>query len=93
MKKKLAVPKFKTVAEERRFWEKIDLTEYFDSDDLQAVSFPNLKPSSRSISIRLPESMLLRLKEKANELHLPYQALIKHYISQGIRTDPFQKAA
>ena len=92
MKKKLSLPKFKNENEERDFWSKIDLTNYFESSDLQAVSFPNLKPSSRSISIRLPEAMLMRLKEEANELHIPYQALIKQYIADGIRKK-FPKAA
>ena len=84
MKKRLNIPKFKNENQERVFWSKIDLSEYFESKDLQAVSFPNLKPTSRSISIRLPESMLLRLKEMANERHVPYQALIKQYIAEGI---------
>lgn len=84
MKKQLKIPKFKNEDEERKFWSKIDLADYFDSKNLQAVSFPNLKPSSRSISIRLSEPMLLRLKERANERHVPYQALIKQYIAEGI---------
>jgi len=84
MKKQLKIPKFKSEDQEREFWSKVDLTDYFDSKDLQSVSFPNLKPSSRSISIRLSEPMLLRLKERANERHVPYQALIKQYIAEGI---------
>ena len=85
MKKPLKVPKFKNEDEERSFWDQIDLTDYFASEDLQSVSFPNLKPTSRAISIRLPEAMLLRLKEEANELQIPYQSLIKQYIAAGIR--------
>ena len=85
MKKPLKIPKFKNEDEERNFWDRIDLTDYFDSDELQSVSFPNLKLSSRSISIRVPEAMLLRLKEEANEMDMPYQALIKKYIAEGIR--------
>jgi predicted DNA binding CopG/RHH family protein len=85
MKKPLKIPVFKNEDEERKFWDRIDLTEYFESQDLQTVSFPNLKPTSRSISIRLPEAMLLRLKEEANELNVPYQTLIKQYIAEGIR--------
>lgn len=84
MKKHLKVPKFKNEDEERSFWSKIDLADYFGSEDLQAVSFPNLKPTSRPISIRLPETILIRLKEKANEMHVPYQSLIKQYIAKGI---------
>jgi len=85
MKKQLKIPAFKNEDEERKFWDKIDLADYFSSDDFQTVSFPNLKPTSRPISIRLPEAILLRLKEEANELNIPYQTLIKQYIVQGIR--------
>ena len=86
MKKHLKIPKFKNENEERSFWSKIDLADYFESEDLQTVSFPNLKSTSRPISIRLPESILIRLKEKANEIHVPYQSLIKQYIAKGIAT-------
>ena len=84
MKKKLRVPKFKNENAERQFWSDVDLADYFKAKDFAPVSFPNLKPTSRSISIRLPEPMLMRLKEQANEMQVPYQALIKKYISEGI---------
>ncbi|PIQ82125.1 MAG: hypothetical protein COV76_05130 [Candidatus Omnitrophica bacterium CG11_big_fil_rev_8_21_14_0_20_64_10] len=84
MKKKLKVPKFKNEAEEWEFWSKLDLADYFEAKDLVPVSFPNLKPTSRAISIRLSEAMLVRLKEQANEMQVPYQALIKQYIAQGL---------
>ena len=93
MKKPLKIPKFNNENEERDFWDRMDLADYFSSEDFQSVSFPNLKPTSRSISIRLPEPMLLRLKEKANEMQIPYQALIKQYIAEGIRGKGFSKAA
>lgn len=80
----LEVPVFKDEEKERNFWSKIDLADYFESKDLQSVSFPNLKPTSRSISIRLPEALLIRLKEKANELRIPYQSLMKQYIAKGV---------
>ena len=85
MKKLLKLPKFKTEDAERNFWAKIDLADYFESKDFQAVSFPNLKPTSRAISLRLPEPMILRLKEQANERHIPYQSLIKQYIAEGLK--------
>ncbi|MBI3252474.1 MAG: hypothetical protein HYZ52_04065 [Candidatus Omnitrophica bacterium] len=85
MKKNLKLHKFHNEDEERKFWATLDLADYFESKDLASVSFPNLKPSSRSISIRLSEPMLIRLKEQANELHIPYQSLIKQYIARGIR--------
>ena len=86
MKKLLQLPKFKTEDAERNFWAKIDLADYFESKDFQAVSFPNLKPTSRAISLRLPQPMILRLKEQANERHIPYQSLIKQYIAEGLKT-------
>ena len=85
MKKRLKLPTFKTEDAERAFWSKIDLADYCEQQDFQSVSFPNLKPSSRAISLRLPEPMLLRLKEQANERHVPYQSLIKHYIAAGLK--------
>ena len=86
MKKPLKLPKFKTEDAERNFWAKIDLADYFESKDFQSVSFPNLKPSSRAISLRLSEPMILRLKERANERRVPYQSLIKQYIAEGLKT-------
>lgn len=84
MKKPLKIPKFKNEDEERDFWWKLDLSRYFGPSDFEKVSFPNLKPSSRPISIRLPEYLINRLKEKANALNIPYQSLIKLYIKKGI---------
>ena len=86
MKTPLRLRKFKTEDAERDFWAKIDLADYFESKDFQAVSFPNLKPTSRAISLRLPEPMILRLKEQANERQIPYQSLIKQYIAEGLKT-------
>lgn len=87
MKKKLILPKFKNEDEEREFWYNLDLSEYYEPGDLEEVSFPNLKPTSRSISIRIPEYLLNRVKEKANEINIPYQSLIKEYIKKGIFTN------
>lgn len=86
MKKRLTLPKFKNEDEERDFWSKLDLSEYYEPSDLEPVSFPNLKPTSRSISIRIPEYLINRVKEKANALNIPYQSLIKQYISKGVFT-------
>lgn len=88
MKKPLKLPKFKNEDEEREFWWKLDLTEYFEPSDFERVSFPNLKPTSRSISIRIPEYLLNRLKEKANQINVPYQSLIKQYIQKGVLMKP-----
>jgi len=84
MKKPLKLPKFKNEDEERDFWAKLDLSEYYEASDLEPVSFPNLKPTTRSISIRIPEYLLNRVKEKANEINIPYQSLIKEYIKKGV---------
>ncbi len=83
MKKPLKVPRFKNESEERRFWAATDLSRHYQSKDFARVSFPNLKPTSRPISIRLPEYLLSRIKEQANEIHIPYQALIKEYLKAG----------
>ena len=84
MKKKLKLPKFKNEDEEREFWAKLDLSKYYEPSDLEPVIFPNLKPTSRPISIRIPEYLLIRVKQKANKLNIPYQSLIKQYIQKGV---------
>lgn len=84
MKKPLKLPKFKSATEERDYWLKLDLSKHFDADDFQKVTFPNLKPTSQPVSIRMPEHLLVRLKEKANALNVPYQALMKQYIEKGL---------
>ena len=68
MKKQLKIPKFATEDEEADFWANLDLSEYLEPSDFERVSFPNLKPTTRAISIRIPEYLLNRVKEKANEI-------------------------
>jgi predicted DNA binding CopG/RHH family protein len=85
MKKKLVLPKFKNEDEERKFWDKIDLTDYYEPGDFVRVRFPNLKPTSTSISIRLPQYMVSELKVKANKLDIPYQTLIKQAIAKELK--------
>jgi len=77
MKKPLKLPKFKNEDEEREFWAKINLADYYEPSDAKKVSFPNLKPTSKPISIRLPVYLVDRIKEEANQINVPYQALIK----------------
>lgn len=84
MKKLLKIPKFKSEEEERVFWSSLDLTEYFEPSDFKKVAFPNLKPTSQPVSIRMPEHLIVRLKEKANGLNIPYQTLMKQYIEKGV---------
>lgn len=84
MKKPLILPKFKNEDEERDFWDKIDITDYFEPSDFKKVMFPNLKQTKRLISIRLPEDLIKRVKEKAEKKSMPYQTLIRQYIIQGV---------
>lgn len=84
MKKQLKLPTFKNEQEERKFWLRLDLSKYYEPSDLEPVSFPNLKPTTRSISIRIPVYLINRVKEKANALNIPYQSLMKQYINNGV---------
>ena len=85
MRKKLIVPKFKNETDEARFWANLDLSEYFEPSDFKrGVVFPSLKRTKRLISIRLPEQLLVKVKDKAHALHTPYQNLIQQYIQQGV---------
>ena len=77
MKKLKEIPTFKNEKEEREFWENVDSSEYLDWNKAKVVTLPNLKKSTKTISIRLPEDMLYKLKAKANALDIPYQSLIK----------------
>ena len=84
MKKPLKIPKFKNEDEESEFWAKLDLTEYFEPSDFHPVSFPNLKPSSTPISLRLPDFQIADVKERANAIGVPYQSLLKQFIAEGL---------
>lgn len=85
MKKKLVVPKFRNEAEEAKFWASLNLMEYFEPSDFKrGVRFPFLKRSKRLISIRFPEDLIGKVKEKADKLDIPYQSLIRQYVKQGV---------
>jgi predicted DNA binding CopG/RHH family protein len=79
--------KFESEAQERRFWQGHDSCEYVDRADADEVSLPNLKPSTRSISIRLPESMIEHLKMLANKRDVPYQSVLKIFLSEKIEAE------
>jgi predicted DNA binding CopG/RHH family protein len=82
MKRKLKpIPKFKSEAEERRFWETHDSSDYLDWTKAERVRFPNLKPSTTAISLRLPVTLLERIKVAANKRDVPYQSLIKIWLA------------
>jgi predicted DNA binding CopG/RHH family protein len=85
MKAKTKVtPKFKSEAEERAFWERPDSTDHLDLTKMRRTSFPNLKPTTQSISLRLPLSMLERIKVEANARDVPYQSLIKIWLDEKL---------
>lgn len=77
MKKNKPIPKFKDLAKEREFWQKADSTEFIDWSEVKPVVFPNLQPSTKTISLRLPESLYSRIKNEAHKRDVPYQSLIK----------------
>lgn len=81
------VPTFETEDEERAFWARADSTEYVDWSKARAVRFPNLRPSSTAISVRLPDTLLSELKMLANERDVPYQSLLKIYLADRITTE------
>ncbi len=81
------IPAFKTEAEERRFWQTHDSSEYVDWAGAEDVLMPRLKPSTRSISLRLPEAMVEELKLLANKRDVPYQSLLKVFLSDRIEAE------
>lgn len=101
MNKRLkAVPKFASEAEERAFWESSDndSTEHFDSSKSVRAVFPHLKPTTTSISLRLPDALLSHIKAMANKLDVPYQSLMKLWLAEKLdetekRTVPTKRLA
>ena len=85
MKKRLKkLPKFKNEDEERKFWDTHSSVDYFDWSKARNIIFPNLKPISTSISLRIPNYVLARVKERANSLNIPYQTLMKQSIAREV---------
>jgi predicted DNA binding CopG/RHH family protein len=83
MKKPLkTIPKFRSTGAERKFWETHDTTQYLDWSQAQRVRFPKLRPSTKSISLRLPVDLLERIKVEANRRDVPYQSLIKVWLDE-----------
>lgn len=78
------IPQFKNEAEERAFWESRDSTAYVDWSKARRVQFPNLKPTTKSISLRLPVSLLDQIKIEANKRDVPYQSLIKTWLAEKV---------
>jgi len=87
MKKPLkTIPKFANETEERAFWEQQDSTEYLDWGTAQRVVLPNLKPSTKTISLRLPQHLLDSIKAAANSRDVPYQSLIKVWLQEKLHS-------
>jgi predicted DNA binding CopG/RHH family protein len=84
VKKPKPLPKFKTEAEERKFWETHGSSHYVDWSNAVCVRFPNLKPSTTAISIRLPVGLLEQIKIAANKRDVPYQSLIKMWLAEKV---------
>ncbi|MBA4312876.1 MAG: hypothetical protein C0417_09625 [Chlorobiaceae bacterium] len=85
MKKLKKIPQFKSQAEELRFWDTHDSTEYVDYKKIELGFFPELKPSSKTISIRLPESLVEAIKLLANKQDVPYQSMLKILLAEKVR--------
>ena len=85
MKKlKKNIPKFKSASEEQKFWKEHDSTDYIDWSTAKAAKFPSLKPSTKTISLRLPEGLLNDIRILANKEDIPYQSLMKILLVQGV---------
>ncbi len=85
MKKPKRIPRFRSEEQERRFWARNDSAEFVDYAQAKLASFPNLKPTSRAISIRLPESLIENIKMLANREDVPYQSMMKILLSEKVQ--------
>lgn len=81
------IPLFTNEAEERAFWEASDSTDYMDWSQAQSVVFPNLKPTTKTISLRLPQHLLDAIKAAANSRDVPYQSLIKIWLQEKLHNN------
>ena len=84
MSKLKKTPELKTETDEREFWEAHDSTDYLDWSKAIPAAFPKLKPSTKVISLRLPEALLDRIKIEANKRDMPYQSLIKAWLAEDV---------
>ena len=75
------IPRFKSEKQEREFWQGADSTEYVDYSQMESARFPNLKLTSKPITIRLPESLVEKIKIEAHKIDIPYQSLIKQTLA------------
>ena len=84
MKKPLNIPPFKNAQEEFAYFSQLDLSAYFEPSDFHRAQFPNLKPTSQRITMRVPRYLLGLIKERANQIGMPYQALIREAIAEKL---------
>ncbi len=84
---KKQLPKFDSEAEEQAFWAEHDSVEYIDWSKARRTVLPNLRPSTKTISLRLPEHMLEELKLLANKQDVPYQSLLKVFLAERIEQE------
>ena len=84
---KKQIPTFKNEDEEREFWSTHDSTEFLDWTKAKRAVFPNLKPSTKTISLRLPQSMIAALKVLANKRDVPYQSLLKVFLAEKVEEE------
>lgn len=77
-------PDFKNEQEERAFWETHDSSEYLNWNEARLAIFSNLKPTTKAISLRLPEDLLAKIKVKANKMDVPYQSLMKTWLAEKV---------
>ncbi len=82
MKKLKELPQFKNEEEEAEFWATHDTTEYFDTSRSVEIDFPNLKPTTKTITLRIPVSLLSRIRKIANKKDVPYQSLMKVFLDE-----------
>ena len=92
MPKKKAIPKLASEAQEREFWGDADSTDYLDWSRARPVSLPNLRPTLKTISIRLPVSLIAELKILANKRDVPYQSLLKTFLADRVREELGKRA-
>jgi len=84
---KQAIPKFKTEAQERAYWEAHDSTNHVDWTKAKKITLPNLRPSTKTISLRLPQHLLDSIKVAANARDVPYQSLIKVWLQEKLHSN------
>jgi predicted DNA binding CopG/RHH family protein len=87
MAKKESIPKLASEDKEREFWAKADSVDYLDWSRAKSASLPNLRPTLKTISLRLPVALIAELKILANKRDVPYQSLLKSFLAERVRDE------